>query len=113
MVDRCLISLSPGGSDATTYREFDLTTEQFISTQDNGFNLPEPAKTNVSYRSRDELLIGTDFNGDGKDFTTSGYPRVVKSWKRGTPLSAAVRLFFFSLFFLRITPSNNPDSHLR
>ena len=42
---------------------------------------------------RDELLVGTDFGGDGKCLTDSGYPRVVKSWKRGTPIEEAKVVF--------------------
>jgi len=87
--DRALIKLSPGGSDADTTREFDLVTQKFIGVEDGGFVLDEPAKSSISYRSRDEVLIGTDFGGDGSAMTDSGYPRVVKSWKRGTPLSEA------------------------
>ena len=41
----------------------------------------------VCYRGRDVLLVGTD-TGDGS-MTDSGYPRTVLEWKRGTPLSAA------------------------
>ena len=91
--DRALIQLSPGGSDADTTREFDLITEQFIDVADGGYALPTAAKTRISYRSRNELLIGTDFGGDGTALTESGYPRVVKSWKRGTPIEAAVTVF--------------------
>jgi len=58
---------------------------------DGGFALgtstDDAAKSDVAYRGRNELLIGTDFSGDGSEMTDSGYPRVVKSWKRGTPLS--------------------------
>ena len=38
-----------------------------------------------------QLLIGSDF-GEGS-LTSSGYPRVIKSWKRGTPLSEATTVF--------------------
>lgn len=41
----------------------------------------------------DEVLVGTDFDGDGSTMTDSGYARVIKSWKRGTPLSEAVTVF--------------------
>ncbi|KAL9180545.1 hypothetical protein ACHAXT_010998 [Thalassiosira profunda] len=89
--DRALIRLSPGGSDADTCREFDMVAEKFVEPEDGGFALPEPAKTRLSYRSRNEVLVGTDF-GEGS-LTDSGYPRVVKSWKRGTPLEEAVTVF--------------------
>jgi len=91
--DRALIRLSPGGSDADTCREFDLKTEKFVEPADGGFALPTPAKTRISYRSRDEVLVGTDFGGDNSTLTDSGYPRVVKSWKRGTPIEEAMTVF--------------------
>ena len=80
---RCLISLSPGGTDADVVREFYLSTGQFV---EGGFVLPE-AKSNVVWADADTLLVATDF-GVGT-LTASGYPRQVKRWKRGTPLSAA------------------------
>ena len=46
-----------------------------------------------SRRSRDEVLVGTDFDGTGSSMTDSGYARVVKSWKRGTPISSARTVF--------------------
>ena len=91
--DRALIALSPGGSDADTTREFCLRTETFVDAADGGFEMREPAKTQIDYRSRDECLVGTDFGGDGSCLTDSGYPRVVKSWKRGTPIEDAVTVF--------------------
>ena len=80
---RCIIALSRGGSDATEQREFDLTTKQFVA---GGFRVPE-AKTGTTWMDDSTLLVGTDF-GPGS-MTTSGYARIVKLWKRGTPLSAA------------------------
>eukprot|EP00927_Polykrikos_kofoidii_P025266 TRINITY_DN22734_c0_g1_i1.p1 TRINITY_DN22734_c0_g1~~TRINITY_DN22734_c0_g1_i1.p1 ORF type:complete len:846 (-),score=122.50 TRINITY_DN22734_c0_g1_i1:79-2517(-) len=88
--DRVLITLSPGGSDAVVVREFDLAACRFVPEEEGGFVLPE-AKSSVRYRTRDELLVGTDF-GEGS-LTSSGYPRIVKSWRRGTPLSEAVTVF--------------------
>lgn len=32
------------------------------------------------------MLVGTDFK-DGQSLTSSGYPRVIRQWKRGTPLT--------------------------
>lgn len=81
---RCLVSLSPGGSDADVVREWDRASKTFIA---GGFTLPE-AKSDVAWDSADTLLVGTDF-GTGT-LTTSGYPRVIKRWKRGTPLTDAV-----------------------
>ena len=85
--DRCLVHLARGGADASVVREFDITAKQFVK---DGFNLPE-AKSDVDWRNRDTLYVGTDF-GPGS-MTTSGYPRIVKEWKRGTPISAAHTVF--------------------
>jgi len=91
--DRAIIALSPGGSDADTRREFDLKTEKWVEASEGGFAMPKAAKTQIQYRSRNEVLVGTDFGGDGKTLTDSGYPRVVKSWKRGTPIESATVVF--------------------
>ncbi len=85
--DRCLVLLSRGGADAVVIREFDLATKEFIP---DGFILPE-AKTSVTWRSRDEVYFGTDF-GPGS-LTHSGYPRIVKSWKRGAAWKDAATVF--------------------
>ena len=85
--DRCLISLSRGGADATVWREFDVTTKSFVK---GGFTLPE-AKSDIAWADKDTVYVGTDF-GPGS-LTSSGYPRVVKEWKRGTPLAGARTLF--------------------
>ena len=76
-----LISLSRGGSDATVVREFDMRTREFVA---DGYELPE-AKTDISWEAADTVLVGTDF-GPGS-LTDSGYPRIVKRWHRGQPLS--------------------------
>ena len=80
---RCLVSLSPGGTDADVVREFDLGTGDFVA---GGFTLPE-AKGSASWVDRDTLLVTTDW-GAGT-LTASGYPRIAKLWRRGTPLSSA------------------------
>lgn len=82
--DRILIKLSKGGSDADVVREFDLNRKTFIPESENGFILPE-AKSRVSWKSDNELIIGTDFQeAHENSLTDSGYPRLVKLWKRGT-----------------------------
>ncbi len=85
--DRCLLSLSRGGADATVVREFDVKSKTFVK---DGFVLPE-AKSRVAWRGPDSLFVGTDF-GPGS-LTQSGYPRIVKEWKRGTPLTEAKLVF--------------------
>ena len=80
---RCLIRLSRGGGDAIVVREFDLASRTFIA---DGFALPE-AKSDVSYVDDNTVLFGTDF-GKGT-LTNSGYPRIVKLWKRGAKVADA------------------------
>src|SRR3954462_10636705 len=77
---RCLVALSAGGTDADVVREFDLSAGRFV---EGGFTLPE-AKSEVAWADADTLLVGTDWGADS--LTSSGYPRIVKLWKRGTPL---------------------------
>jgi prolyl oligopeptidase len=84
---RALVYLSRGGSDARVVREFDLDAVAFVA---DGFTLPE-AKSNTSWVDADQLLVGTDF-GPGS-MTSSGYPRTVRRWRRGTPLAAAEPVF--------------------
>ena len=85
--ERCLIKLSRGGTDASVHREFDTLAKRFV---DGGFALPE-AKSGVTWLDRDTLLVGTNW-GDGS-LTESGYPRIAKRWKRGTPLAKAETIF--------------------
>lgn len=85
--DRCLISLSPDGGDAVAVREFDVSRKQFVT---DGFALPV-AKSQVGWIDQDNLYVGTDF-GPGS-MTESSYPRIAKTWKRGTPLSAATVVY--------------------
>ena len=80
---RCLISLSPGGTDADVVREFDISTGAFV---EGGFTLPE-AKSNVAWYDENTLFVGTD-EGAGS-LTDSGYPRLVKLWQRGTDFAQA------------------------
>ena len=85
--ERTLMSLSRGGGDAKVVREFDLKTKKFVA---DGFSLPE-AKSESTWRDENTIFVGTEF-GPGS-LTDSGYPRIVKRWSRGTPLSAAVTVF--------------------
>jgi prolyl oligopeptidase len=85
---RSLLQLSRGGSDAIHIKEFDLITDQFVT--DQPFVLPE-AKTRASYKSRDVLLVGSDFGPDS--LTDSGYPRTVREWVRGTDIKDAPTIF--------------------
>jgi prolyl oligopeptidase len=82
---RCLMRLSRGGGDAVVIREYDLKAKTLAG---DGFALPE-AKTDASYLDDDTVLFATAKDGE----TTSGYARIVKLWRRGTPLAAAKTLY--------------------
>lgn len=84
--DRCLIRLSPGGTDAVWVREFDLSSGDFVK---GGFDFPI-AKTSADWWDLNTVLVGTDF-GPGS-LTDSGYPRLVKSIKRGQMLEEGTTL---------------------
>ena len=83
----CLVALSAGGEDAVTLREFDLTTGKFV---EGGFVLPR-SKQEVAWVDKDSLMVARDW-GAGT-MTRSGYPFVVKLWKRGQPLDQAQEIF--------------------
>ncbi len=84
---RALVHLSRGGADASVIREYDVAGRRFAP---EGFAVPE-AKTDVGWIDADRIYVGTDF-GPGS-LTTSGYPRVVKEWRRGTPLAEAAVVY--------------------
>jgi prolyl oligopeptidase len=75
--------LSRGGGDAAVVREFDPDTKAFVK---DGFALTE-AKSQITWLDEDTVVFGTDF-GPGS-MTSSGYPRIVKLWKRGEPMAKA------------------------
>ncbi|WP_226995737.1 prolyl oligopeptidase family serine peptidase [Gordonia phthalatica] len=90
--DRALISLSRGGADAAVVREYDVPTRSWV---DGGFALPE-AKSQVGWIDRDTVYVGTDFaqTPDGLPaITSSGYPRTVRRWSRGTDVADAPTVF--------------------
>ena len=84
--NRFLVNLSKGGGDAVVIREFDATSKHFIQ---DGFYLPE-AKGSASWIDENTIMVATDF---GNGVTTSGYPKEVKIWKRGTDLKDAKTIF--------------------
>ena len=85
--NRVFLWLSRGGKDASLVKEFDLGTKTFV---EGAFDLPE-GKSRLEWIDRDTCFVGTDF-GPGS-LTASGYPRLVKKWKRGQTLDEA-ELFF-------------------
>ena len=79
----CLVSLSPGGSDANEVREFDLESGTFV---EGGFFVPVSKNTTAWV---DEGTILVAHNLDETFVTTSGYARAVRRWNRGTALEEA------------------------
>ena len=84
--DRCMLTLSDGGSDAAVRREFDISERAFV---EGGFETPD-AKGGVSWVDADTLLVGLATSE--ADSTDSGYPSVAYRWERGTDLSEATEV---------------------
>lgn len=84
---RCIVRLSRGGKDAVVLREYDAVDKRFV---EDGFTVPE-GKQWSAWVDRDTLLIATEHGGG--NLTTSGYPRQVRLWRRGTPLDEAKLVF--------------------
>ncbi|MCP2031841.1 prolyl oligopeptidase [Okibacterium sp. HSC-33S16] len=87
---RALIDLSHGGSDADVTREFDLVTLSFVDPDDGGFFRPE-GKGSLGWIDDDTVYLSSDLGENA--VTTSGYPRIAKRWRRGTPLDSAEIVF--------------------
>ncbi len=83
----CLVAMSPDGGDASEMREFDIETKSFV---EGGFSAPA-SKSGFSWLDKDTVIVSAAFEEDDK--TESGYPRVVKLWKRGTRLEDATPIF--------------------
>jgi len=103
----CLVSLSPGGSDADIIREFDMATGQFVA---GGFEVPE-GKNNATWVDENTLLVAR-VEGEGTA-TKSGYPRVVKEWKRGTPWASATQVADVGVDNIGIGPFSVMDGKTR
>jgi prolyl oligopeptidase len=84
---RCLVALSDGGKDASEWREFDIVAKRFVS---GGFVLPE-GKQSATWLDADTILVAREW-GPGT-MTASGYPFILKRWRRGTPLDDAEEVF--------------------
>ena len=84
---RCLISLSDGGEDAVTIREFDLPARSFVR---DGFVLPRQ-KQSAAWENADTILISRAWAPG--EVTPSGYAYDVRRLRRGEPLSAAREVY--------------------
>ena len=85
--ERALVSISRGGADAVEVREFDVVAKAWVK---DGFRTTE-SKGSIAWRDADSVYVARDF-GPGS-MTHSGYPRIVKEWKRGTSLADAKTVF--------------------
>ncbi len=79
----CLVSLSPGGSDAVEVREFDLDAKSFV---EDGFEVPV-SKNSVAWVDENTLMVSHNLDEDY--VTASGYSRAARRWERGTTLDEA------------------------
>ncbi len=106
---KALVSLSEGGKDAHEVREFDVVGHRFL---DDGFYLPE-GKQSATWVDADTLLVGRDW-GPGT-LTASGYPYIIKRWRRGTPLDAAAEVFRGDPSDVSVRPAvlRDPDGAVR
>lgn len=84
---KALLNMSPDGGDASEMREFDIETGRFI---EDGFRAPA-SKSSYTWIDSDTVLVAAAF--EESDKTESGYPRVIKRWKRGTPIESAEPIF--------------------
>lgn len=84
---RCLLNLSPDGGDASEMREFDIDTKSFV---EGGFRAPA-SKSGFGWLDKDTVIVSAAFEESEK--TQSGYPRVVKLWRRGSRLEEATPIF--------------------
>jgi prolyl oligopeptidase len=84
---RCLLSLSDGGEDATTDREFDAAAGAFVK---GGFALPR-GKQDAVWENSGTLLVSRAWSPG--ELTTSGYPYDIRRLHRGTAFSSAVEVF--------------------
>jgi prolyl oligopeptidase len=79
----CMVEVSDGGTDAGSWREFNTQTKSFV---EGGFALDE-GKSSVAWVDENTLLVGADF-GEGS-LTISGYPKVLRLWRRGEAVADA------------------------
>ncbi len=84
---RAMLSLSRGGSDAVTLREFDVDAKSFVR---DGFVLPE-AKGSANWLDADTLLLSSAIGDDMA--TASGYARTIRLWRRGADVGQAPAIF--------------------
>jgi prolyl oligopeptidase len=100
---RCMVSLSDGGEDAVTLREFDTSDGGFVA---GGFSLPS-GKQDMAWADADTLLVSREWKSG--EITKSGYAFVVKRMKRGQALAAALEVFRGTPDDVGVTPVTLAD----
>lgn len=75
--ERCLLSLTPGGTDATVTREYDLELGNFV---EGGFAFAL-GKNHIAWRDLDSVFVCPGW--EGAELTRSGYPATVWLVHRG------------------------------
>ncbi len=86
---RCLLSLSNGGGDAISIREFDAATGRVVP---GGFDL-SPQLQSATWIDADTVIAARDWSGHGADIARSGQPIELRAFKRGQDPSRAPTLF--------------------
>ena len=81
--ERCLLRLSPSGSDEVQIREFDLNKADFVK---GGFSV-STSRSFATWLNKDTLLVATADKPEHK--TMTGWPTNVQLWHRGQALGAA------------------------
>ena len=99
--EKFLVYLSPGGTDASIIKEFDVSTKSFV---EDGFVLPE-SKGSASWKDEDHLYVSRDFGENS--MSSSGYPREVRIWERGTPLSDAKQIYQIPEDYMSLSASKD------
>jgi len=84
--DRCILTLSDGGSDAAVRREFLISERAFV---EDGFITPE-SKGGIDWIDENTVMIGLAIGEE--DSTDSGYASVAYRWERGTPYESATEV---------------------
>lgn len=79
-------------------REFNLKTGQFV---ESGFVLPT-SKQGAAWVDKDTLLVARDWGGG--TMTKSGYPFVIRLWKRGQPLNESREVYRGTANDMRVHP---------
>ena len=105
--DRAIIRLNRGGTDASVLREYDIAEKRFIPPEENGFFI-EQSKSQTAWINPNELLVASTLEDDHK--TKSGYPRIIKFWKRGTDLKDAPVVFEGDVNDVLVGPSYDRTS---